>query len=216
MTDGWTEQLQVFCVDVGSISRGKFAWARRHPGEEGDLHDPGDIRSLAAAVQRHLSAEDPVALGFEMPLFLPVPDDVEALGKRRPVDVGAPAWSSQIGACALATGIVQTAWLLKALRDAAPGAPLFLEWSPFSEQRFGLLLWEAFVSGKAKGASDEEDAIKGIEAFCAQLPEPDDGPGTSIQRPFSIAAAAAIWAGWDLPTQDLREAGIVVRAKEAT
>jgi hypothetical protein len=73
MTD-WPDSLQVFCADIGSIARGKFAWARRHPGEpDEEVHVPASIESLAGAVVYHLTRERPVALGLEMPLFVPVP-----------------------------------------------------------------------------------------------------------------------------------------------
>jgi hypothetical protein len=207
----WTEQLQVFCVDVGSIARGKFGWARRHPpGEDEEVHEPGRIESLAAALSYCLRHERPIALGLEMPLFLPVPKDSRDLGKARAVDLNAPAWSSSIGASALATGTVQLAWLLANLREQMPVVPLFLRWEPFAEARAGLLLWEAFVTGDAKGASHEEDALVGIDAFCARLPDGLDG--ADLERSLSLAAAIAYWAGWDLSPAQLREPGIVVRA----
>jgi hypothetical protein len=126
-----------------------------------------------------------------MPLFLPVPTDPKELGKKRPMDSGAPAWSSQIGACALTTGVVQLAWLLARVHEAVPNEPFFLQWEPFAQQQKGVLLWEAFVTGKAKGKSDEEDAMIGLDAFCAQLPNPGDSNSRLIERPFSLAAAAS-------------------------
>ena len=32
----WTDALQVFCADIGSIDRVSFAWARRIPGSDDD------------------------------------------------------------------------------------------------------------------------------------------------------------------------------------
>lgn len=51
----WTDSLQVFCTDIGSI---------------------------AQAVVYQLKQEHPVTLGFEMPLFVPVPVKSSRLGTR--------------------------------------------------------------------------------------------------------------------------------------
>jgi hypothetical protein len=209
----WTDELQVFCADIGSIARGKFAWARRLPGEaEEEVHVPASIASLAGAVAYHLTHERPVALGFEMPLFIPVPAAPERLGKARPCDSNAPAWSSNVGASVLATGLPQIAWILRHLREFVPGAGVYLQWEPFATTQQGLLLWEAFVTREAKGQTDEEDATIGLNAFCAQLPEPGDADANGTEHPLSLAAAAAIWAGWPVPADDLRSPCVLVRA----
>src|SRR2546423_844956 len=95
---GWTDTLQVFCADIGSIAQKSFAWARGIPGsDDEEVHEPGSIESLARAVVFQLEQERPVALGFEMPLFVPVPVESSRLGKARPCDVNAPPWSSGPG-----------------------------------------------------------------------------------------------------------------------
>lgn len=98
------------------------------------------------------------------------------------------------------------------VHDCVPLADVYLEWEPFAEARDGLMLWEAFVTRGAKGATDEEDATIGLDAFCAQLPTPGDADANETQRPLSLAAAAPMWAGWDLPPDALRAACVLVRA----
>jgi hypothetical protein len=209
----WTESLHVFCADVGSIAKGKFAWARRLPGDtEEELHAPSSIESLAGAVAHQLERDRPLALGFEAPLFLPVPVASSELGKARPCDVNAPAWSSQIGGSVMATGIAQLAWTLRRVRERAPATELFLQWEPFAAVGHGLLVWEAFVTRDAKGTSDEEDATIGLDAFCAQLPTPGDDNANETEAPLSLAAMAGMWAGWDLSPELLASACLVVRA----
>jgi hypothetical protein len=209
----WTDSLQVFCADIGSIAQGSFAWARRIPAsDDEEVHTPGNIESLARAVVYHLEREHPVALGVEMPLFVPVPVESSRLGKARPCDVNAPPWSSGPGGTVMATGLAQVPWLLCHVREQVPDAGLHLRWTPFAAQGSGLLLWEAFVSGTAKGQTHEEDARIGMEAFCAQLPTPGDPNADETERPFSLVAAAALWAGWDLPSDELRSACVLVRA----
>jgi hypothetical protein len=208
----WTDSLQVFCADIGSIARGKFAWARRLEGEDDELHVRSSIKSLAEAVVYQLERGRPVALGFEAPLFIPVPEDDAALGKARPCDVDAPAWSSSIGGSVMATGLAQAAWLLRYVRQRVPDTDLHLSWDEFAAARSGLLIWEAFVTRDAKGDTDEQDAINGLNAFCGQLPTPGDANAAETERPLSLAAAAAIWAGWDVSPAALRSACVLVRA----
>ena len=85
-------------------------------------------------------------------------------------------------------------------------------WETFETERQGLLLWEAFVTKQAKGDTHEEDAAIGVAAFCAQLPTPGDANADDTLRPLSLVAAAATWAGWDLPPDALRQACVLVRA----
>lgn len=45
----WTDDLEVFCADIGSIARNKFAWARRlQAADDEEVHAPASIDSLAA------------------------------------------------------------------------------------------------------------------------------------------------------------------------
>ena len=209
----WTDRLQVFCADVGSIARDSFAWARRIPGSDREEpHRPESIESLAASVVHVLRDGDPVALGFEAPLFVPVPEDPDRLGKARPCDAPSPSWSSSVGASVLATAMVQIPWTLRYIHEQAPDLRVHVQWPPFAEQQDGLLLWEAFVSGAAKGDTHEEDARSGVQAFCEQLPNPGDPSATETERPFSVLAAAAIWAGFNLPIEDTRGGCLLVRA----
>jgi len=66
--------LVIFCADVGSVKSGNFGWARSEAKDasvaDNDASRPAD---LAEAVVRELRAGCPVALGFECPLFVPVP-----------------------------------------------------------------------------------------------------------------------------------------------
>ena len=209
----WTDELQVFCADIGSLARGNFGWARRIPSETATVeHVASSIESFSNAVADEFHQGRPVALGFEMPLFVPVPESVDELGKARPCDIGAPSWNSPVGSNVLTTGLPQVAWVLVRLREAAPDLLAFTRWEPFAAERRGLLLWEAFVTKDAKGASHEEDAAIGIKAFCDQLPSPGDANADDTQRPLSLITAAALWAGWDLPKDALRRACVLIRA----
>jgi hypothetical protein len=210
----WTESLQVFCADVGSIARESFAWARRIPGtaEDEEVHQPESIESIAAAVVHVIAHGEPVALGFEAPMFVPVPNDPARLGKARPCDAPSPSWSSNVGASVLATAIVQVPWILRYIHERVPDLRVHVAWPSFAEQQGGLLLWEAFVSGAAKGETHEEDARSGVQAFCEQLPNPGEATAEATERPLSLMTAAAIWAGFDLAPEDMRRPSLLVRA----
>ena len=212
--DQWLLDLEVFCADVGSIAQSKFAWARRHPTAEGEeVHAPASIDSLATAITHQLACAQPVALGFEMPLVIPVPPAPNDLGKARPCDQGRTPWSQSVGASVMATGLVQLAWVLDQVLTAVPAAAIHLDWSRFCADRSGLFLWEAFVNGPDKdpNGSHEADALIGVRALCDQLPDPGDPRAREIQRPLSLAAAAALWAGWPLDLGQLRASIAVVR-----
>jgi len=215
VTNGWLDELEVYCADIGSIAGGKFAWARRHAaGDDEEIHAPSSIDALGRAVIFQLQRDRPVALGVEMPLFIPVPEDFRLLGKARETDYARPAWSQSTGASVMATGLVQLAWLLDQIRRTCPLPTVHLEWPEFCATRSGILLWEAFVSGPDKdpGKSHEADALIGVEAFCARLPgDPTDPRVSDVERPLSLAATAALWAGYSLPDQALRAATVLVR-----
>ena len=114
----------------------------------------------------------PVAVGFAAPLFVPVPENPDMLGTQRPCDKGSPPWSSSVGASVLATAMVQIPWVLQHIREHVPDVRVHVRWESFAEDRSGILLWEAFVSGAAKGETHEEDAHSGVQAFTDQLPTP--------------------------------------------
>ncbi len=193
------DNLSIYCVDVGSIAKGEFAWASAGGGKRPDRDTCKDIGVLAAAVNDDLAASKPVALGFECPLFVPVHQLPEALNTARS-ETEWPAWSSGPGASVLATGIPQVVWLLNEVaRAQRPQPDVFLDWKFFHNNGSGLLLWEAFVTGKSKAqASGEEnenflDAQIAAKALEDRLPYPE--ADVSTDRPFSLAGAALLWSG---------------------
>jgi hypothetical protein len=92
--------LIVYCIDVGSITEGHFGWARADAsGASVEEHHGGSqITDVVGALAGDLTAGRPVALGFECPLFVPVPHDHQRLGL---VPVSATAPGQRAGAWAL-------------------------------------------------------------------------------------------------------------------
>ena len=199
--------MQIACADIGSVPQGNFGWASS-TGEGGRF--PSELVAHVASV---LNAGESIALGFECPLFVPVPASEGELGKGRPGE-GSRPWSAGAGSGALATGLAQVAWVLartrSLLRVTATG---HLDWSEFNAASPALLVWEAFVTGAAKGVSHAEDARIAIRAFQASLPNPAAAASVRANCPVqSLAGAALLRAGWSADLGLLAQECIVIRA----
>lgn len=202
--------LAVFCADVGSVRQERFGWARDgdDPDEAQEISRPSQ---LVAAVVAELSVGHPVALGFECPLFVPVPEDELDLGRARHGEGNRP-WSAGAGTGAMATGLVQVAWVLREVRRQRPTTQLHARWSDLVAHGQGLFVWEAFVTAGAKGSSHNHDAAIAVAAFQAALPEIDAATAVTSPHSFSLVSAAALWSGWPVDLEALRDAPVVIRA----
>src|SRR5271167_3182425 len=93
-----------------------FGWARLAVDASGSVCSSGrEIQSFADNIAADINAGHRVALGFECPLFVPVPDDPKHLTSARPGE-GNRAWSAGAGAGSLATGLTETVWILDRVR----------------------------------------------------------------------------------------------------
>jgi hypothetical protein len=204
--------LVVFCADVGSVKSGNFGRARTEPDPPSVIeYDSSSPADLASAVAHELLSDRPVALGFECPLFVPVPDLDSALGAAREGE-GNRAWSAGAGTGALATGLVQAAWVLRAVRVRCPNSDLHLTWSDLCASEQGLLIWEAFISAGAKGSTHVDDATIAVEAFSAALPDPSTASAIKADRPLSLAGTVGLWSGWLDEPMAVHQAPLVIRA----
>lgn len=204
------KDIVVVCADIGAVAKENFGWWS-------SLGDSGVRPStLARHVSSVLDAGKPVALGFECPLFVPLVEDEMFLTSARSGE-GSRAWSAGAGCGALATGLVQTAWVLQEIRvQLAQATSAFLSWQEFSTSQSGLFLWEAFVTGKAKGDSHTADARLGAEAFVRTLPDPMScNAVTCGSAAYSLVGAALLRTGWSDDLRLLQEPCLVVRAHVA-
>ena len=194
-------------ADVGSVPKGNFAWWS-NAREEGTSPE-----SLSAAVASALLSGQSVALGFECPLFVPIPEREFELGKSR-IGEGNRAWSAGAGAGALAAGLVQVCWVLQKIRASVPERIIgCMPWSTFLESQPSLLIWEAFVSGSAKGNTHLADAERAVNAFERSLPNPSVSSAISPSgATYSLADAALLRTGWSTDIAFLQQACIVIRA----
>jgi alkylated DNA nucleotide flippase Atl1 len=203
----------IYCADIGSVPRGRFGWARTGVGQDGiEAHRGGtEIVHLVDDIAGDLAAGRAVALGFECPLFVPVPDEPLQLGKARSGERDR-SWSAAAGAGAMATGIVQVAWILSELRRRCPLATAYLDWDELAAAGGGLLLWEAFVTGSAKALTHVDDAGAAVAAFVNAMPDPSVANAVSVQRPLSLLGTALLWSGWACDIKVLRMPCLVIRA----
>jgi len=196
----------VVCADIGSVAKGNFGWYS-DDGSEGE-----SASSLASCVSEILTNGQPVALGFECPLFVLLREDERKLTSARPGE-GSRAWSAGAGCGSLATGIAQVPWILSAIKRQLPSnPPAFLSWSEFELRGTGLLIWEAFVSGASKRDTHTADARVAVEAFLASLPDPRRANAISSDSPvYSLAGSALLRAGWSSDTALLESDCLVIR-----
>jgi|CXWL01.1.fsa_nt_gi hypothetical protein len=225
----------IYCADIGANNEKakKFGWwSNCEPRPVDSLEAEADLEpyrlpsQLAAAVGAQLGAGQPVALGFECPLFIPFRANEMELTKGRPEDLNRP-WSAGAGCGSLTTGLVQVAWVLRAIRESLPAAvQAFLDVSDFRGASQGLLLWEAFVSaegkpnagetGEAKAKDprshvrDAEHAVKEFErrwqgdCLCPVTTEPV----------YSLVGAGLLRSGWSGNAGLLEQACVIVRTGE--
>ena len=208
-------RLIIYAADIGSVQKGNFGWARRAVQPlESEQRVSNTPSSLVAGIVGDLQRGTPVALGFECPQWMDVRDDPCDLTRARDGE-GNRAWSAAAGAGALATGIVQTAWLLREIRQSAGTAEAFLDWASFAAVQRGLFLWEAFVTKRAKGKTHQGDAKAAVDAFADAMPAP---PAVNAVRPrgpaISLLGAALLWSDWISEPDAIRTPCLVVRAKE--
>ncbi len=207
-------ELIVAAVDVGSIRKGNFGWFRRAGTTTADGRGPEGLVSLLGD---DLAAGGRVALGFECPLFVPLPQQPEDLGSRRPGEGNRP-WSVAAGAASLTTGLQQVAWLLWRLGDEALDITPTLHWHELQDGTANLLVWEAFVSGAGKptprpGVSGHvADAEAAVEEFNRRVSR---GDPTSDSKPvgqvYSLVGAALLRAGLTTELDVLAQPALVVR-----
>jgi hypothetical protein len=206
--------LAIACADIGSVAGGKFGWAASVEGEQ-PSEEASRPEELARFVASELMSGRSVALGFECPLYVPVSDDPDDLGRARNNEGNRP-WSAGAGSGALATGLVQVAWVLRRVRELWAHGQLCFAWQELDAASCGLFIWEAFVSAGAKRPGEPSphtaDARLAIRAFQRSLDtgwlvSALDGPS-----PLSLVGAAALWSGWTTNVAALHAAALVIKA----
>lgn len=210
----------IYTCDVGSTLYQKkkkgpaFAWARLNPTEETkSIQASRDIQRLVKRLELDIDEGYSVALGFEAPLFMPVPDNSRDLSKRREGE-GSRSFASQIGLSVGALGIHQSAWILKRLHESSSRKCKFmldLQCWPPPNHRLILFCWEAFVSEKAHSGEDVKDAATAVDFFFKNERNLQKANAVRAEDSISLIGAAALWSGWARDLAYLHKTTLVLK-----
>ncbi|HHY12556.1 MAG TPA: hypothetical protein GX529_07985 [Firmicutes bacterium] len=110
-------------------------------------------------------------------------------------------------------GLAETAWVMRELRDSGRHStkPTF-NWRRFIDSKSNLFLWEAVVSGSGKKATSMSTAQLAAISFLGLYPRLFPCEISEGDTPFSLGAAALMWAGF-MPEEDaIRSPCVVVKA----
>jgi hypothetical protein len=205
-------QLMVAAIDVGSPKNIGW-WAAI-----GNTVTSGrDLDGLAAAVATALNSAVSVALGFEAPLYVPLPTDATDLNRQRIGERGRP-WCAGAGTGALAMGAQQSAYLLAAI-SALLHERHHVSFDPADLDSPGtLVIWEAFVSARAKNRSAADphvdDARVAVAEFHARWSSGRVGSDIEDQGVLNLVAASVLAAGLSEDLALLQRPCVVVRAPD--
>lgn len=195
--------MMILAIDVGGPE--KIGWAASN-GRSGEGRDLDTIlRDVADALNDGV----PVAIGFEAPIWTPRREDLKRITSRR---LGAEitfnrAWSASAGCGAMGAALGLMPWCFTQIAQGTKKR--FATTNPIAfQERGGLFVWEAFVSGAAKSATHMDDASLALAAFQARgLSEPSDVPD---EPAINLASAALMATGWSVDPWELSGAGHVV------
>lgn len=189
----------IYAVDVGSTLNGRngiaFAWAKV-PRVGGQPMVSVDPEALTDSIASDLRVGEPVAIGLEAPLYLPVPTDVTRLSRGRQNERDRSCFAPAGGYVAT-LALHQTAWLLRRLRSSCEElCDLTVEisqWPPIGDQRPVLFFWEAFVSGPAHMNHTRDAATAAMYFQASQMSLATE---ITAEDPISLFGSAVLWSGW--------------------
>jgi hypothetical protein len=172
------------------------------------------IAEFADGIAADLTNGAHVAVGFECPLFLPVPEQPEGLTSARPGE-GDRAWSAGAGAGSLVTGLTETVLILDRVKTGSLGeVAVFYQWKEFQAANGGLFIWEAFVTKAAKADTHHGDAELAVLSFRDSLPDPARSNAVICEgRVRSLFGAALFQAGLTKELSWLSKSCIVIRVQ---
>jgi hypothetical protein len=203
----------VAAVDVGSLAN--IGWWRAAGDSAGGGRDLDELVDVLAADLNHNRS---VALGFEAPIFVPLPADAAGLCRQRVGDRGRP-WSAGAGTGALALGVQQAAYIFAILaRRVATRPRISFDPLHLNGPETTLVVREAFVSGNAKNrdAVDPhmDDARVAVNEFSKRRAQGVVHSDIDEPRVLNLAAGALLASGLTNDTDLLTQASVVVRAPD--
>jgi hypothetical protein len=213
----------IYACDIGTTRCStkthlpSFAWARLNP-ENGTIQVSSYIEKLIQQLEADIRQGCSIALGFEAPLFIPVPEDWKDLSKGREGE-GNRSFASQLGLTVCALGIHQSAWILRNLYESSSHKCVFtMDWQkhwPPRNHRPVLFCWEAFVSGSAHSEQHLIDAATTVDFFYRHEMYLEDARAkVYAEKPLSLIGCVALWSGWVSDSKILHESTLVIKPKE--
>jgi hypothetical protein len=180
-------------IDVGSPRGGKLGWAIVTPDAPPTLGTDLDAFVEDIALLGHRL---PLAIGFEAPLFIPTRAIAFDVLTGRSGE-GSRPWSAGAGASVFTAALGVVTYTLAALRRQLPSATPSMDFMTPPVSPGGVLFFEAFVSGAAKGASHADDALIAAREAQRLLCRPA-GYRSAIAEPdvFSLLSASLLRTGW--------------------
>ena len=205
----------VYACDIGSVKTGKFAWVRADLDADFAPVGSNDMGGLLDCLKSDLRGKSSIALGFEAPLFMPVPNEIGNLGSGR-IGEGSRSMFAQSGACAMALGCKQIAFILRHMVSYKQTYELTFDatsWMACAQPR--ILIWEAFVSGKTH-APVGEDIRDAATAACYFHQHQACLENASKFIPshydcFSLIGSVALWSGWLRNRRSVKEKCLVLK-----
>lgn len=210
----------IYACDVGTTNAKSglqsFAWARLNP-DGGAIHVSRYIHKLIQELESDVRQGYSISLGFEAPLFIPVPEDWQELSKRREGE-GNRSWSASSGVNVTTLGIHQSALILKKLHESSSGRCEFTldwrRWWPASGHQPILFCWEAFVSGEAHNSDHIRDAATAADFFHCHEQKLEEIGAIKARWPISLIGAVALWSSWVNDLKFIHEPALVIKPGE--
>lgn len=201
-------KVSVVCVDIGSVSKDRFGWARTTSDGTFGGKSIDQCRTL---LLEDISGGRRVALGIEAPGFLPVPLVSKDLGRGRLGEKDRSCFAPAGGYVAT-LGLHELLFLLQGIK----GIPCTLDFEEWVHGNEGVLLWEAFVSGSAHTSVDDHaaDAATASTEMFKRLQSGHVNTDVSVASPmrvFSLLGAALLWAGLTEDPRVLHSPALVVK-----
>ena len=144
-------------------------------------------------------------------MFVPYGRVLDRLTSAR-IGEGNRPWSAGAGAGALATALVVVPHILDRLKQKAPEARASLNWKQPPIGAHELLMFEAFVSHRAKGLDHVDDARLATAKFEASCDHLDGGNAIGEEHCLGLLGAALLRSGWTTDLSVLNAPVLVVMA----
>lgn len=207
----------VYACDIGSTKpkTNSFGWVRSDLKAAFKPAGSANIDELVNHLTKDLGSGASVALGFEAPLFMPVPDNSDDLSCARDGE-GNRSMFAPAGGYVTTLACHQIAFILNKISSFKSTHDLILDEASWKScKKPTILLWEAFVSGKevhAPKGNHIGDAATAAHLFHMEQKSLEKNSSVTTSHDcFSILGAVAIWSGWLKNKSALKKKCLVLR-----